>query len=109
MHRASADSDVFHAIADPTRRALLDRLRGGGAPVAELASLFPMTRPAISKHLGVLRRAGLVREQREGQRRVYHLSPARLRMVSEWADRYRVFWQLNLESLKRHLEGKGKP
>src|SRR4051812_27299658 len=107
MHRQVAHADVFHAIADPTRRALLDRLRTGSAPVVDLASGFRMSRPAVSKHLSVLRKAGLVSEHRDGQRRVYHLAPARLREVAEWAEQYRAFWQSTLEALKRHLETKG--
>jgi DNA-binding transcriptional ArsR family regulator len=104
MPRAAAHSTVFHAVADPTRRAILDRLRAGGLPVAELASGFRMSRPAVSKHLGVLRRARLVRERREGRQRVYQLAPAPLSDVAEWVESYRRFWQANLESLKRHLE-----
>jgi DNA-binding transcriptional ArsR family regulator len=63
-----------------------------------------MSRPAVSKHLGVLRRARLVRERREGRQRVYQLAPAPLSDVAEWVESYRRFWQANLESLKRHLE-----
>jgi DNA-binding transcriptional ArsR family regulator len=105
MSRARASADVFHAIADPTRRAILDRLRGGGIAVAELASGFEMTRPAVSKHLRVLRDARLVREERDGRQRVYRLTPAPLRDLSQWVESYRSFWPANLMSLKRHLEG----
>src|SRR5262249_57952386 len=76
MLRARAHADVFRAIADPTRRALLDRLRAGGRPVGELAADFRTSRPAISKHLRVLRQARLVREHREGRRRRHELTPA---------------------------------
>ncbi|HEX6050684.1 MAG TPA: metalloregulator ArsR/SmtB family transcription factor [Gemmatimonadaceae bacterium] len=110
MSRVRASVDVFHAVADPTRRAILDRLRGGGAAVTELASGFDMTRPAVSKHLRVLRDAHLVREQRDGRQRVYHLTPAPLRDLSQWVESYRTFWATNLLSLKRHLEsGKESP
>jgi len=105
MSRARASVDVFHAVADPTRRAILDRLRGGGVAVAELAAGFDMTRPAVSKHLRVLRDARLVREEREGRQRVYRLTPGPLRDVSQWIESYRSFWAANLLSLKRHLEG----
>lgn len=105
MSRSRAGIDVFHAVADPTRRAILDRLRGGGVAVAELASGFDMTRPAVSKHLKVLRDARLVREDRDGRQRVYRLTPGPLRDVSQWVESYRNFWQTNLLSLKRHLEG----
>lgn len=98
-------ADVFHAVADPTRRAILDRLRSGGAPVTEIAAGFRMSRPAVSKHLRVLRQARLVRGRKEGRHRVYRLEPERLRDVAQWIERYRVFWQGNLLGLKRHLEG----
>lgn len=104
MHRARADEDVFRAIADPTRRAILDRLRGGPSPVNELADDFAQSRPAISKHLKVLRDARLVSEQRVGRERVYKLEPAPLRQVVGWIEGYRAFWQINLDSLKRYLE-----
>jgi DNA-binding transcriptional ArsR family regulator len=105
MHRARAHADVFRAIADPTRRALLDRLRGGGLPVGVLAADFRSSRPAISKHLRVLRQARLVREHREGRLRRYELTPAPLAVAHRWIDGYRAFWALNLQSLKKHLEG----
>ena len=99
------NADVYHAVADPTRRAILDRLRGGGAPVAEIASGFRMSRPAVSKHLRILREARLVREQRSGRQRVYRLEAAPLENVARWVELYRIFWQHNLGNLKRHLEG----
>ena len=105
MARVLASTDVYHAIADPTRRAILDRLRGGGVAVSELAAGFDMTRPAVSKHLRVLRDARLVREDRNGRQRVYRLTPGPLRELSLWVESYRNFWPANLMSLKRHLEG----
>jgi DNA-binding transcriptional ArsR family regulator len=104
MHRARADADVFRAIADPTRRAILDRLRAGPAPVYVLADDFDQSRPAISKHLRVLRQARLVSEQRVGRERVYELEPAPLHRVAGWIEGYRAFWQRNLDGLKRYLE-----
>ncbi len=101
----AAAVDVFHAVSDPTRRAILDRLRGGEAPVVEIADGFRMSRPAVSKHLAVLRRARLVRERRDGRMRYYRLDPAPLREVAGWVDEYRAFWQSQLTNLKRHLEG----
>jgi len=98
-------SDVFHAVSDPTRRAILDRLRSGQAPVAEIAAGFRISRPAVSKHLGVLRRARLVTEHKEGRQRFYALAPAPLKDVDRWIERYRSFWQGNLLGLKRYLEG----
>lgn len=106
--RSRASSDVFQAVADPTRRAILDRLRAGRAPVNELAAGFDMSRPAVSKHLRLLREARLVREQKEGRQRFYELTPGPLRDVADWAEAYRAFWSVNLASLKKHVEGKGK-
>lgn len=105
MHRARADTDVFRAIADPTRRAILDRLRAGPAPVNALAADFRQSRPAISKHLRVLRQARLVSEQRVGRARLYRLQPVPLQQVAGWIEGYRASWQANLDSLKRYLEG----
>jgi DNA-binding transcriptional ArsR family regulator len=102
-------ASVFHAIADPTRRSILDRLReGDGLAVNEIAGRFSVSRPAISKHLRVLHQAHLVSEAREGRHRVYRLNPEPLRELDRWLEHYRRFWTLNLQSLKRHVEAKGK-
>jgi len=99
---------VFHAVADPTRRAILDRLRDGGLAVNEIASRFEVSRPAISKHLRVLHQAHLVLEAREGRNRIYRVNPEPLRELDRWLEHYRRFWSLNLMSLKKHVESKGK-
>ena len=104
MSRAKAHADVFRAIADPTRRAILDRLRAGAAPVNVLAEDFDQTRPAISKHLRVLREAALVTEQRSGRERLYQLEPQRLQRVASWVEGYRASWTVSLNNLKRYLE-----
>lgn len=104
MHRAQAHADVFRAIADPTRRAILDRLRIRPAPVNSLAADFAQSRPAISKHLKILREADIVSEERIGRERVYRLNPAPLRDVVDWIEGYRSFWQSSLDGLKRILE-----
>ena len=106
MSRIPAHADVFRAIADPTRRALLDRLRGGAAPVNALAAEFSQSRPAISKHLRVLRDARLVREQRVGRERLYQVDPKPLQRVAGWIEGYRAFWVTNLNSLKAHVENR---
>ena len=106
MSRVPAHADVFRAIADPTRRALLDRLRGGAAPVKALASEFSQSRPAISKHLRVLRDARLVREERVGRERVYEMDPMPLQRVAGWVEGYRAFWISSLNRLKTHVERK---
>jgi DNA-binding transcriptional ArsR family regulator len=105
MHRSRAYADVFRAIADPTRRAILDRLRAGPAAVNVLADDFKQSRPAVSKHLRVLRLAHLVTEQRVGRERMYELRSAPLQQVAGWLEGYRAMWQASLDRLKRHLEG----
>jgi DNA-binding transcriptional ArsR family regulator len=107
MPRASSSADPFLAVADPTRRAILDRLRDGDAPVAQLAAGFAMTRPAISRHLRVLREARLVRERRggeDGRQRIYQLTAGPMREVARWAESYQAFWPDSLSRLKRHVE-----
>src|SRR5271166_5097985 len=95
---------AFQALADPTRRAVLDLLRRGSQPAGEIAQAFPVSRPAISRHLRLLRRAHLVQEHREGRNRVYQLNPEPLRAVDSWLDQYRRFWKMNLTSLKTFVE-----
>jgi DNA-binding transcriptional ArsR family regulator len=96
--------DVFHAISDPTRRALLDLIAQGSQPVKELAHEFAMTRPAISQHLRVLAEAGLVVEQKVGREHHYQLRAEPLSKVSDWLQQYERFWSEHLESLGRHLD-----
>lgn len=95
---------AFGALADPTRRAVLDLLRRGSLPAGQIARAFPVSRPAISKHLRLLRRAHLVRERREGRRRLYQLNPEPLRAVDAWLNDYRIFWQMSLSDLKSFVE-----
>jgi len=97
---------VFRAIADPTRRAILDRLRAGPANAGALAADFRQSRPAISKHLKVLRSLRLVTEERVGRERVYTLDAKPLQRVAGWVEGYRSFWQTSLARLKRYLEEK---
>lgn len=95
---------TFQALADPTRRAVLDLLRRGSQPAGQIARAFPISRPAISKHLRLLRRAHLVREHREGRHRVYQLNPEPLRAVDSWIEQYRIFWTASLNNLKAFVE-----
>src|SRR5215831_18638435 len=95
---------TFHALADPTRRAVLDLLRQGSQPAGRIAQAFPVSRPAISKHLRLLRRAHLVEQRREGRLRVYALNPATLKTVDSWLEQYRSFWKTNLANLKAFVE-----
>ena len=100
----AATDAAFGALADPTRRAVLDLLRAGRRPAGEIARVFPVSRPAISKHLRILRRAHLVEERREGRRRLYQLNPAPLKAVDSWLEQYRSFWTASLENLKAFVE-----
>src|SRR5271156_2084976 len=84
--------EVFAALADPTRRAILARLASGEASVTELAKPFAMSQPAISKHLKVLERAGLISRGRDAQRRPRQLQAAPLKDIAEWVETYREFW-----------------
>ena len=99
----SADA-VFSALSDPTRRAVLDLLRGGSMPAGQIAGAFPMSRPAVSKHLRILRRARLVNETRSSRHRLYSLNPVPLKAVDMWLNRYRAFWEASLASLKSVVE-----
>jgi DNA-binding transcriptional ArsR family regulator len=100
----AARDAAFSALADPTRRAVLDLLRAGTRAAGEIAGSFPVSRPAISKHLRILRRAHLVEEQREGRHRMYRLNPEPLQSVDLWLEQYRSFWAANLQSLKSFVE-----
>jgi DNA-binding transcriptional ArsR family regulator len=95
---------TFHALADPTRRAVLDLLRNGEQPAGNIANAFPVSRPAISKHLRQLRKARLVVEHRRGRHRLYQLNPEPLRAVDSWLEQYRRFWEMNLSNLKSFVE-----
>ena len=102
---------TFAALADPTRRAILARLAAGEATVTELAAPFDMSQPAISKHLKVLERAGLITRGREAQRRPRKLEPRPLAEATDWIDRYRKIWEANfkrLDAVLQELKGKQK-
>ena len=96
-------SDTFAALADPTRRAILARLADGEATVNELAEPFPITVQAVSKHLKVLERAGLITRGREAQLRPSRLAGAPLQEAAEWLDRYRRFWRGSFDRLDERL------
>ncbi len=96
-------SITFGALADPTRRAILARLTKGDASVTELAKPFDMTLPAISKHLKVLERAGLITRSRDAQWRPCRLKAQRLEEAADWVERYREFWELSFDRLGEHL------
>ena len=97
-------STTFAALADPTRRAILARLASGERSVTELAEPFDMSMPAVSKHLRVLERAGLIARGREAQWRPCRLEAAPLKEVAEWAERYRAIWEQRLDRLETYLQ-----
>ena len=96
-------SSTFAALADPTRRAILERLADGDATVGELAEPFALTLPAISKHLSVLERAGLIAKDRDGQRRNCRITAPPLKSATSWLEEYRRHWEANLDSLDAYL------
>jgi DNA-binding transcriptional ArsR family regulator len=97
-------STTFAALADPTRRAILARLATGECSVTELAEPFEMSMPAVSKHLRVLERAGLIARGRDAQRRPCRIEAARLKDVAEWAERYRAIWEARFDRLDLYLQ-----
>jgi DNA-binding transcriptional ArsR family regulator len=103
-YRSASSDSVFAAIADETRRAIVQRVARGALTAGELARGFRISRPAVSKHVRVLVRAGLLREQRQGRNRVYELDAAPLRAVDAWLAQYRDFWRGNLRNLKSYVE-----
>lgn len=96
-------STIFSALADPTRRAILERLAEGEATVNDLAEPFEMTLPAVSKHLKVLEKAGLISRGRNAQWRPCRLQPEPLKEISTWVERYRQFWESSYDRLDAHL------
>jgi DNA-binding transcriptional ArsR family regulator len=99
---------VFAALADPTRRRVVELLAERDRTAGELASAFTVSRPAVSRHLRVLRGAGLIRSRGDAQRRIYSLDPASLEEVDEWIASLRRFWTGRLDDLERHLAGRQK-
>lgn len=104
MMRADALNTTFAALADPTRRAILTRLSRGEASVSELAEPFDITMPAISKHLKVLERAGLIERGRNAQLRPCRIAPAPLKEATDWLEQYREIWEQRLDRLDNYLQ-----
>lgn len=98
-------SEVFSALADPTRRAILSRLSQGEATVKELAEPFEMSAPAVTKHLKVLQRAGLISQGRQAQWRPCKLEAKPLQDASDWIEQYRQFWEESFDRLEDYLKG----
>lgn len=106
--RARRHDEVFHALSDPTRRAILELLRRDERCVNDIAAPFAMSQPAISQHLKVLGEAGLVRARKEGRQSFYRLEAAPLRDAYEWLARYERFWNTKLDALGRYLDEQHK-
>lgn len=100
---------TFAALADPTRRAILARLRKGEAAVSDLATPLRLSLPAISKHLAVLERAGLIRSHKRGRVRRCELHAAALKDADAWLERYRIFWEGRMDSLEKYLNDTAEP
>jgi DNA-binding transcriptional ArsR family regulator len=100
------ENALFSAIADPTRRAIVQRVARGALSAGDLATGFRISRPAVARHVGVLKRAGLLRERREGRHRFYELNPLPLRAIDSWIEPYRELWRANLRNLKAFVEGR---
>ena len=97
--------ETFEVLAEPHRRRILDLLREEERPVGDLVRRLAVSQPAVSKHLRVLREAGLVDVRVDAQRRLYRLRPEPLRAVGEWLEPYRLLWESRLDVLERHLDG----
>ena len=109
MARAATTSDVFNAIAEPHRREIVDLLAlGAGRDVTELVLKLGLPQPAVSKHLGVLRKVGVVAVHKAGQRRLYRLSPQELKPVHDWIQHFERFWTDHLASIKKAAEKTAK-
>jgi DNA-binding transcriptional ArsR family regulator len=100
---------AFHALSDPTRRAILARLADGDAGVLDVAGPFAMSQPAITKHLRVMEEAGLISRHRLARRRMCHFEPQRLKQLSDWVGSYREFWEESFERLDELLEELQEP
>ncbi|HEX7117664.1 MAG TPA: metalloregulator ArsR/SmtB family transcription factor [Longimicrobiales bacterium] len=97
--------DLFETLAEPSRRRILELLRTGERSVGELVDALGASQPAVSRHLRVLREAGLVEARVDAQRRLYRLRPATLRELDAWLEPYRLLWSGRLDDLERHLNG----
>jgi DNA-binding transcriptional ArsR family regulator len=100
--------EVFAALADPTRRRIVELLAGGERSAGDLARKFTLTQPAVSQHLRALREAGLVRARRDAQRRMYSIDARGLAQIDAWLKRYRAFWATQLDSVERALHDEDK-
>jgi len=102
------DRPSFSAIADPTRRAILDHLKAGELGAGEIAERFAVSRPAIARHVRVLKKAGMLKERRDAQKRFYSLAPDGLADIDRWLQPYRLYWAARLTDLKTAVEERVK-
>jgi DNA-binding transcriptional ArsR family regulator len=101
-------SRILAAVADPTRRAIVQRLAHGPATISEIAKPFPVSFNAVSKHMIVLERAGLIKREMKGRERVCRLRPRGLRRANSWLEQYRQFWERRLVALEQYVAAKAK-
>ncbi len=99
---------IFDVLAEPTRRQILELLRAGERPAGDLVAALGMSQPAVSRHLRVLREAGVVEARVDAQRRMYRLRPESLRELDEWLAPYRLLWSGRLDELEHHLDEMGE-
>ncbi len=105
MHRAAAvENRIFHALADPSRRAIFESLRRGETAVTDITARFRISQPAVSQHLAALKDAGLVNRRREGRRIYYRVEPRGMKPLIDWISHYRVFWTEHVDRLEKLLE-----
>ena len=104
MQTAAAENRIFHALADPSRRAIFESLTRGEAAVKDLTARFAISQPAVSQHLATLRDAGLVRGRRDGRRVYYRVEPRGMKPLVDWIAHYRAFWTDRVDRLERLLE-----
>ena len=103
MHRSAAVDDVFKALADPTRRGVLERLSRNPGSVSELAAAYDMALPSFVEHLKILETCGLVRSTKTGRVRTYAIVPKRLRLAEDWLEKQRTLWESRLDRLDAYL------
>ena len=104
MPAADRTQPVFRALADPTRRAIISMLAGGARPIADIAAEFDMTRPAVAKHLAILKEGGIVAVEPRGRERINRLNPAALKTAADWLNHFDRFWDERLAKLKEAVE-----
>ena len=95
---------VFRALADPTRRAIIDMLAEGDRPISDIAAAFDMTRPAVAKHLAILREGGVIAVEKQGRERIHRLNPQALKTAADWLGYFDRFWDDRLANLKKVVE-----